>query len=302
MLNHLLTCRHWTKPWRKTPTMPNGSANVPTLTHCSKTINVSLHLSFRGRQYVASSTIIKPIASFILCWTTITQWFRSNTNVYGIILSGIVSRSVCRSSVSDISIICFLFSFYLNSRAWLCCCQIHMCSLYRCCRWCQKSTATATQFPPGVYANRVRTVTPFSDRGQRLSPVSFNHVTFLRQTLMLSSHVWFVILSPCRIAEYHLNHYEAAHSAFTQGQQLDGEHTHFPQCTQLNQAVSQPCVPTMLMVFVLFFHKMYSWFWSIWDKLKLKGFSRIPYIWFLLQKFVSYLFWEVNKQNIFWWS
>lgn len=113
MLNHLLTCRHWTKPWRKTPTMPNGSANVPTLTHCSKTINVSLHLSFRGRQYVASSTIIKPIASFILYWTTITQWFRSNMNVYGIILSGIVSRSVCRSSVSDISIIILFFVFFL---------------------------------------------------------------------------------------------------------------------------------------------------------------------------------------------
>lgn len=27
----------------------------------------------------------------------------------------------------------------------------------------------------------------------------------------------------CRIAEYHLNHYESAHAAFSQGHQLDGE-------------------------------------------------------------------------------
>ena len=29
--------------------------------------------------------------------------------------------------------------------------------------------------------------------------------------------------SPCRIAEYHLNHYESSHKAFTQGLQLNGE-------------------------------------------------------------------------------
>lgn len=31
----------------------------------------------------------------------------------------------------------------------------------------------------------------------------------------------------CRIAEYHLNHYESAHAAFTQGHQLDGEYFSF---------------------------------------------------------------------------
>lgn len=31
----------------------------------------------------------------------------------------------------------------------------------------------------------------------------------------------------CRIAEYHLNHYELAHAAFTQGHKLDGEYCIF---------------------------------------------------------------------------
>uniref|UniRef100_A0A672HXA7 SGT1 homolog, MIS12 kinetochore complex assembly cochaperone n=1 Tax=Salarias fasciatus TaxID=181472 RepID=A0A672HXA7_SALFA len=36
-----------------------------------------------------------------------------------------------------------------------------------------------------------------------------------------------LLLAVCRIAEYHLNSYESAHAAFTQGRQLDGEHQPF---------------------------------------------------------------------------
>ncbi len=41
----------------------------------------------------------------------------------------------------------------------------------------------------------------------------------------------------CRIAEYHLNHYESAHAAFTQGHQLDGEYNLFWPRVQTHPAL-----------------------------------------------------------------
>lgn len=56
-----------------------------------------------------------------------------------------------------------------------------------------------------------------------------------------------VFLSRCRIAEYHLDHYEAAHSAFTQGQQLDGEHGLFSDSILNNHRLFllSPTTPTL---------------------------------------------------------
>uniref|UniRef100_A0A3P9BVA4 SGT1 homolog, MIS12 kinetochore complex assembly cochaperone n=1 Tax=Maylandia zebra TaxID=106582 RepID=A0A3P9BVA4_9CICH len=86
-----------------------------------------------------------------------------------------------------------------------------------------------------------------SDNAEWFCQRAYAHI-LLKNYSCKSAHSCGMFFSPnCRIAEYHLNNYESAHAAFTQGHQLDGECSSFwPQVHDWYQTESQVIVTVMV--------------------------------------------------------